>query len=179
MAELMEGEIGVESVLSQGSIVTVRLPLPAAAAPGDAIDAAPDLDLEGARVLIVDDNTINQTVARAILESVGVSVATAGDGHTALARLRVEDFDVVLMDVHMPVMDGVEAVRRIRAGEGGRVDVPVVALTADAMVGDAERLLSQGFDDAHPKPIQPASLVEMVAGLRAGISSNQRLKAAS
>lgn len=166
MAELMDGEIGVESVLGQGSVFTVRLPLPAAAAPSDAVDAAPDVDMDGARVLVVDDNAVNQMVARAILEAVGVSVATVADGHTALARLRVEDFDVVLMDVHMPVMDGVEAVRRIRAGEGGRVDVPVVALTADAMVGDAERLLRQGFDDAHPKPIQPAGLVATVAALR-------------
>jgi CheY-like chemotaxis protein len=72
---------------------------------------------------------------------------------------------MVLMDVHMPVMDGVEAVRRIRAGEGGRIDMPVIALTADAMVGDAERLMAQGFDDAHPKPIAPAGLLATVARL--------------
>ena len=179
MAELMDGEISVESTPGQGSTFTVRLTLSAAAAPEDAIDAEPDLDLVGARVLVVDDNAVNQMVARAILEAVGVSVATAADGHTALARLRVEDFDVVLMDVHMPVMDGVEAVRRIRAGEGGRVDLPVVALTADAMIGDAERLLSQGFDDAHPKPIQPAGLLATVAALRGSASATSRLKAAS
>jgi CheY-like chemotaxis protein len=119
-------------------------------------------------VLVVDDNTINQAVARAILEAGGATVATVCDGHTALARLRFEDFDVVLMDVHMPGMDGVEAVRRIRSGEGGRVDIPVVALTADAMVGDAERLLAKGFDDAHPKPIQPAGLLALIADLRRG-----------
>jgi len=118
-------------------------------------------------VLVVDDNAINQTVARAILEAAGAAVATVGDGHTALARLRIEDFDVVLMDVHMPGMDGVEAVRRIRSGQGGRIDLPVVALTADAMAGDAERLLAQGFDDAHPKPIQPAGLLATVAAMRA------------
>ena len=179
MAELMDGEISVESTPGQGSTFTVRLTLSAAVAPEDAIDAEPDLDLVGARVLVVDDNAVNQMVARAILEAVGVSVATAADGHTALARLRVEDFDVVLMDVHMPVMDGVEAVRRIRAGEGGRVDLPVVALTADAMIGDAERLLSQGFDDAHPKPIQPAGLLATVAALRGSASATSRLKAAS
>ena len=179
MAELMDGEIGVESVPGQGSTFTVRLTMSTAAAPDDAVDAEPDLDLAGARVLVVDDNAVNQMVARAILEAVGVSVATASDGHTALARLRVEDFDVVLMDVHMPVMDGVEAVRRIRAGEGGRVDLPVVALTADAMIGDAERLLSQGFDDAHPKPIQPAGLLATVAALRGSASATLRLKAAS
>jgi len=180
LAEQMGGEIDVVSTPGQGSVFTARLPLPAAAAPGDASEgqAAP-ADLTGARVLVVDDNTINQTVARAILEAAGVLVATAADGHTALARLRVEDFDVVLMDVHMPGMDGVEAVRRIRAGEGGRVDAPVVALTADAMVGDAERLLAQGFDDAHPKPIQPAGLLATVARLRGAVSAPLALQAAS
>ena len=178
LAEQMGGEIGVESTLGEGSVFTARLPLPAATAPADASNDAA-ADLTGARVLVVDDNAINLTVARAILEAAGALVATAADGHTALARLRVEDFDVVLMDVHMPVMDGVEAVRRIRAGEGGRVDAPVVALTADAMVGDAERLLAQGFDDAHPKPIQPAGLLTTVARLRGAALAPEALKAAS
>lgn len=166
LVETMGGEIGVESTPGQGSTFTARLPLTAASPPGQATDADAALDLTGARVLVVDDNAINQTVARAILEAAGAAVATVGDGHTALARLRIEDFDVVLMDVHMPGMDGVEAVRRIRSGQGGRIDLPVVALTADAMAGDAERLLAQGFDDAHPKPIRPAGLLATVAGMR-------------
>ena len=166
LVEMMGGEIGVDSTPGQGSTFTARLPLAAAPAPGPALDVAEARDLTRARGGVVDDNAINQTVARAILEAAGAAVATVGDGHTALARLRIEDFDVVLMDVHMPGMDGVEAVRRIRSGQGGRVDLPVVALTADAMAGDAERLLAQGFDDAHPKPIQPAGLLATVAELR-------------
>jgi len=169
LVEMMGGEIGVESAPNVGSTFSARLILPAAVAVAAAEDADEALDLAGARVLVVDDNSVNQTVARAILEAAGASVVTAGDGHTALARLRIEDFDVVLMDVHMPGMDGGEVVRRMRAGEGGRVDMPVVALTADAMVGDAERLLAQGFDDAHPKPIQPAGLLATVARLRSGV----------
>jgi signal transduction histidine kinase/ActR/RegA family two-component response regulator len=165
LAEMMDGEVSVESAPGEGSTFAVRLALAAAEAPRAEAEEGPVVDLDGVRVLVVDDNAVNQMVARAILEAAGVSVATVSDGYTALARLRIEDFDVVLMDVHMPVMDGVEAVRRIRAGEGGRVDVPVVALTADAMVGDAERLLAQGFDDAHPKPIQPAGLLGTVADL--------------
>ncbi len=170
LAELMEGEILVSSEPGVGSTFTARLRLPATAAPvaPAAHLAAPEL--EGARVLVVDDNLVNQMVARAILEAVGAAVAVANDGHAALARLRIEDFDVVLMDVHMPGMDGVEAVRRIRCGEAGRSDLPVVALTADAMAGDAERLMAQGFDDAHPKPVQPAGLLATVANLRLSAS---------
>jgi len=163
LAGMMGGDISVASVEGEGATFTVTLALSATEAPEKAREAVAKLDLGGVRVLVVDDNEINQIVARAVLETAGALVAVAGDGHAALARLRVEDFDVVLMDVHMPGMDGVEAVRRIRAGEGGRVDVPVVALTADVMAGDAERLLAQGFDDAHPKPIQPAGLLATVA----------------
>ncbi|WP_164468216.1 ATP-binding protein [Caulobacter vibrioides] len=177
LAELMAGEIIVSSEPGVGSTFTVRLGLPAAPPLVAAPARAAVTQLDGARVLVVDDNLVNQTVARTILEAVGAAVAVAGDGHAALARLRIEDFDVVLMDVHMPGMDGVEAVRRIRAGEAGRTDLPVVALTADAMVGDAERLLAQGFDDAHPKPVQPAGLLATVASLRKAPTELQRLRA--
>lgn len=177
LAELMDGEITVSSELGVGSTFTARLRLPATAATVTPVAPASAPQLEGARVLVVDDNLVNQMVARAILEAVGASVAVANDGHAALARLRVEDFDVVLMDVHMPGMDGVEAVRRIRCGEAGRSDLPVVALTADAMVGDAERLVAQGFDDAHPKPVQPAGLLATVASLRKTPSELERLRA--
>ena len=180
LAELMEGDIGVSSDPGVGSTFTARLRLPATAAPATPRMSTPSPAplLAGARVLVVDDNVVNQMVARAILEAVGAAVAVAGDGHAALARLRIEDFDVVLMDVHMPGMDGVEAVRRIRAGEVGRSDLPIVALTADAMAGDSERLIAQGFDDAHPKPVQPAGLLATVASLRRVPSELERLRLA-
>jgi len=166
LAEMMGGRIGVASRQGEGSTFTVVLGLATAQAP--ALQAAPGAapDVAGARVLVVDDNPANQAVARAILEAAGVLVAAASDGREALDRLRVEDFDVVLMDVHMPVMDGVEALRRLRGGEGGRPDVPVVALTADAMSGEVERLIGLGFDDAQPKPIQPAGLIQAIAWRR-------------
>jgi len=87
----------------------------------------------------------------------------ADDGLDGLDVLRAGHFDVVLMDVHMPRMDGIEALRRIRAGEAGPRGVPVLALTADAMSDECERLIAQGFDDVHPKPIQPAELMFTVA----------------
>jgi len=164
LAELMGGEVSVNSRLGVGSTFTVNLPLKTAEGPILAKPEPADApDLAGVRVLVVDDNAINQVVARAILETAGVLVSTSADGRAALDLLKAESFDLVLMDVHMPVMDGIEAVRRIRAGEAERADMPIVALTADAMVGDAERLLAQGFDDAHPKPIRPAGLLATVA----------------
>jgi CheY-like chemotaxis protein len=128
------------------------------------VPVAPTADgLEGRRILVVDDNRTNQIVARAILEAAGAAVDVADDGRHALERLSGEAFDLVLMDVHMPRMDGVEALARIRAGEGGRRDVPVIALTADGMSGEAERLLARGFDAVQSKPIRPADLLQAVA----------------
>ena len=119
--------------------------------------------MEEVCVLVVDDNRINRTVAQAVLEAAGAQVVAAEDGQDCLDKLRAGRFDIVLMDIHMPRMDGVEALRRIRAGEAGPRAVPVLALTADAMSDECERLIAQGFDDVHPKPIQPAELMFTVA----------------
>ncbi|CAN7222531.1 ATP-binding protein [Phenylobacterium sp. LjRoot164] len=163
LAEMMGGSISVESEPGSGSTFKVVLPLPAGAAPAPT-QAAPDtVSLEGRQVLVVDDNKVNQAVARAILEAAGAVVSLADDGVDGLDLLRAAHFDVVLMDVHMPRMDGIEALRRIRAGEAGPRGVPVLALTADAMSDECERLIAQGFDDVHPKPIQPAELMFTVA----------------
>ncbi len=163
LAEMMGGSISVESEPGSGSTFRVALPLPACAPPAPAQAALDTVSLEGRQVLVVDDNKVNQAVARAILEAAGAVVSLADDGVDGLDLLRAAHFDVVLMDVHMPRMDGVEALRRIRAGEAGIRSIPVLALTADAMSDECERLIAQGFDDVHPKPIQPAELMFTVA----------------
>ena len=165
LATRMGGEIDVESQPGRGSIFRVWLPLPAAEAP-EAADEAPRA-LPPLRVLVADDNPINLAVARAVLEAAGVSIETAADGAEALERLRVEAFDLVLMDVHMPLMDGVEAVGRIRDGQAGAVDVPVIALTADAMAGEEARLKGLGFDALQHKPVQPGALIAAIADVLA------------
>jgi signal transduction histidine kinase len=163
LVEMMGGTIWVQSRVGEGSAFHATLPLAAATPPRESNAAPLAVSLEGRHVLVVDDNHVNQAVARAILEAAGARISTADDGIDALDKLRLGGFDLVLMDVHMPRMDGVEALGRIRAGDAGRPDLPVIALTADAMSGEGERLTSLGFDDAHPKPIQPAELMRTVA----------------
>jgi signal transduction histidine kinase/ActR/RegA family two-component response regulator len=160
LARLMGGEIDLTSTLGQGSCFTVRLPLAPVEASGESRPSEAAAHAEaGLRILVVDDNATNRAVARALLESIGVEVTVAGDGVEALERLKIERFDAILMDVHMPVMNGIEAVARIRQGETMASDTPIVALTADAMAGERERLLMLGFDDYLSKPIHPAALV--------------------
>ncbi|MBF0192122.1 MAG: PAS domain S-box protein [Magnetococcales bacterium] len=113
-------------------------------------------ELAGRRVLLTEDNVVNQQVAVDLLELVGVVVEVAGNGADAVEMLRRHRYDVVLMDVQMPVMDGYEATRRIRAELG--LQVPVIAMTANAMVGDREKSLQSGMNDHVAKPIDPQHL---------------------
>ncbi|MBP6545287.1 MAG: response regulator, partial [Phenylobacterium sp.] len=162
LTDLMGGEITVESEPDRGSVFRVTLELPRA----DAVDLAePEAESGGLShltLLVAEDNPINQAVVRAVLEAVGARLETANDGVEALDMLRERTFDLVLMDVHMPRMDGIEALRRIRAGETGDARQPVIALTADAMPGEDQTLMAHGFDDVQPKPIQPMALIAAI-----------------
>ena len=123
------------------------------------VGAAPAPCARPRRVLLVDDNAINRRVAQGHLEARGHQVVEAHDGESALAALAEGRFDVVLMDVQMPVMDGFEATRRIRQAElGGATHQRVVAMTAHAMAGDRERCLAAGMDGYVAKPIARAEL---------------------
>jgi CheY-like chemotaxis protein len=116
-------------------------------------------------VLLAEDNTINQKLAVRLLEKRGHSVVVAGNGREALTALERESYDVVLMDVQMPEMDGFEATAAIRAREkeSGR-RLPIIAMTAYAMKGDRERCLAAGMDGYVSKPLQPRELFEAVEG---------------
>lgn len=169
LATMMGGEIGVESEPGKGSTFRVWLPLLPSTATVEPERAEPAwLELPQIRLLAVDDNPINLAVARALLEAASVTVETAAHGAEALERLRREPFDLVLMDVHMPVMNGVEAVGRIRAGEAGPSDLPVIALTADDAPGEAARLRTLGFDAQQTKPVRPQ---ELFAAIREVLAS--------
>jgi len=116
--------------------------------------------LSGLRILVADDNRVNRLVVQMFLKRYGVVVTEAVNGREALDALGGDVFDVVLMDVHMPVMDGVEATVALRASGESWSDIPVIALTADVLAGDRDRFLAAGFTDQLPKPVVEADLVE-------------------
>ncbi|WP_167784786.1 response regulator [Ramlibacter rhizophilus] len=152
LARLMGGELTVRSEPGSGSSFQLELALvqPAAPARAFAPDGPPALP-PGRRVLLVEDNAINQMVAEALLQRLGVAeVVTAADGAQALALCESHAFDLVLMDCQMPVMDGFEATRQLRA-RGCRW--PIVALTAGGVTQDRDACLAAGMDDYLAKPI--------------------------
>jgi two-component system sensor histidine kinase/response regulator len=117
----------------------------------------------GLRVLLAEDNAVNQRVASRMLEKAGHRVTVAVNGLEALAAVRNEPFDVVLMDVQMPELDGLQATSRIRAGEREGEHLPIIAMTAHAMSGDRERCLQAGMDDYISKPVRADELLRTVA----------------
>ncbi|MCP4685760.1 MAG: response regulator, partial [bacterium] len=113
--------------------------------------------IAGARILLVEDNEINQQVARELLEGAGLRVTLAENGRKSLNRLEEDEFDLVLMDIDMPVMDGYQATRLIRRDKRFK-DLPVVAMTAHALTGDREKSMTAGMNDHVSKPIDPEHL---------------------
>jgi len=167
LAELMGGEVGVTSAPGAGSTFwfTARLSLEDGANNMVGLGAAPAPQiarLDDCAVLLVEDNPFNQQVARELLEQAGAAVTVAGDGAQALAAMARARFDCVLMDVQMPVMDGLEATRRIRADPALK-ETLVVAMTANAGVDDRTRCLEAGMNEFLAKPVVPELLAATIA----------------
>lgn len=166
LTHLMGGDVGVDSEPSQGSTFWMRLELLIADNIPETQDElrASDRDLlsqKGSRpltLLVAEDNVINQKVICAMLESVGHRTEIAADGIEAVAAVQRDRFDAVLMDVQMPNMDGIMATREIRALGGTYADLPIIALTANAMAGDRERYLAAGMNAYVSKPVEPDML---------------------
>jgi PAS domain S-box-containing protein len=160
LAELMGGALTVTSSPGVGSTFVLQVPLQLGTAPAHTGTTTLDtesVDLSALSVLVAEDNPINQRVIQRFLERLGVRAELVEDGAAALERLSAAPYSVVLMDVQMPVMDGLEATRRLRAASGAEGPY-VVALTASAMEEDRERCRAAGMDDFLAKPIRPDAL---------------------
>jgi CheY-like chemotaxis protein/anti-sigma regulatory factor (Ser/Thr protein kinase) len=166
----MGGAVSVESVVGEGSVFTVTLPARESAAPTDLTLEGSDPAGRSLRVLLAEDNAINQKVATLLLERLGHHVTVADNGLRALDALRDARFDLVLMDCHMPEMDGFDATRAMR--ERGD-PTPVVALTAASLPEERQRCYASGMADVLLKPIGRADLARVLA--RYGAASPEAL----
>jgi len=161
------GGIGFDSTPGEGSTFWFSLPLKAAEIPEEAMSSILSDDpesmlssspLSGVRILVADDNAINLELTRAILHSYDAQITAVSDGAQAVREAETHAFDLILMDIHMPVMSGLEAARKIRTGDGASCDCPIIAVTANAMSQDKERCLHVGMNDYLSKPVKANQL---------------------
>ncbi|MFT7675348.1 MAG: PAS domain S-box-containing protein [Gammaproteobacteria bacterium] len=166
LVELMGGQIGVDSTKGIGSAFWFTVSCQPAKKAVVAKDKRVALDRWVAsrplKILVAEDTIVNQHIIRAILTKLGHSVEIAEDGKCAIEGLNSGDFDVILMDVRMPIMDGLEATASIRAMEGSKSNVPIIALTADITAGNITEYLSVGMDDVCSKPIELPVLLKSI-----------------
>lgn len=165
---LLGGDISIDSTVGEGTTVYLSLSfkLPATEQkPAEFVAYGGSSPGPGySRILLADDDSVSLITAKWMLEKSGYSVTAAKNGQEALQLLTGQDFDLILMDVQMPVMDGVEATKAIRGANnlGTKLNIPIIAMTAYAMSGDKEKFLASGMDDYIAKPVDKEALVEVI-----------------
>jgi PAS domain S-box-containing protein len=162
LVELMGGAIGVESAASAGSTFWFTLPLPLAMDGPAPVAQTEQVHARGAQILLVEDMEINQRLACAVLEAEGHAVDVVGDGADAIVAVQRTDYDVVLMDVQMPGMDGVTATRRIRELDHANRTVPIIAMTANVLPAQIASFKAAGMDDHVGKPFKRPDLLAAI-----------------
>jgi PAS domain S-box-containing protein len=165
LAELMGGEIGAKSTPGAGSTFWFTLPCVRGTARPAAPQPSSPSNAEGRRVLVAEDNEINQLAARGVLERFGLSVDIASDGREAIEASARFRYAAVFMDCQMPEVDGYTATGVIRHREGTGRHTPIIAMTAHTMAGDRDKCLAAGMDDYIPKPVRFANVETVLAGL--------------
>ncbi len=168
VARLMGGELSVQSTIGQGSVFTLRIPLTRAEAVAEAAstevaDERPAETAQAKRILVVEDNAINRSVLSDMLDRLGHSVTEASDGLDGLQQAQKTAFDLIIMDVSMPVMDGIETARRIRAEVGPNQRTRIVGLTAHGREEYRDRAIRAGMDGFFTKPIRFSALHDVVS----------------
>jgi signal transduction histidine kinase/CheY-like chemotaxis protein len=165
LTQMMGGSINVESREGHGSTFIVELPLPRAEAAGAEPADTVRTEQDGLRLLAAEDNATNQQVLAAVMESLGIDIDIVADGKLAVEAWRGCAYDLILMDIQMPVMDGIAAAREIRAAErdDGRARTPIIALTANALTHQIEEYMAAGMDGHVAKPIEIAKLYEAIS----------------
>ncbi|MFU2208938.1 PAS domain S-box protein [Solidesulfovibrio sp. C21] len=173
LVEFMGGGVSVDSAKGVGTTVHFCVVFGKVAASSEQaeVKTAPRTDaVHEFTALVVEDDKVNAIALSHLLKKAGHRIRNAENGRQALDILQLETFDLILMDIQMPVMDGLEATRRIRAGEVGmdKADIPIVALTAHAMSGDREKFLAAGMSDYLAKPVEMETLREVIARVVTG-----------
>ncbi|KAF5054697.1 Sensor histidine kinase RcsC [anaerobic digester metagenome] len=167
LVRMMRGELSLDSTLGEGTTICLSLPLrvPQGGMPAARDGQAEECVQPACRIILAEDDEVNLWAGRKILEKLGHSVTPAANGQEVLEHLARQDFDLIFMDIQMPVMDGVEATRAIRQDKslGARSSIPIIAMTAYAMTGDREVFLAAGMNDYLAKPVQMDGIRQVIA----------------